>query len=72
MAKGLLCLTCVAMQAAPKNGWSALKHYEKESGRTPCGCDVVQHVNGYSGKLGYVITFAASAAGNGNGNGKSD
>lgn len=36
-----------------------------ECRRPPCGCDAVQHVSVYSEKLGYAITFGASAAGNG-------
>jgi len=36
-----------------------------ECGGQQCGCDAVQHVGVYSGKPGYAITFAASAAGSG-------
>jgi hypothetical protein len=60
------------MQAAPKNGWSVLKHDEKECGRSLCGYGAVQHVGAYSVRLGYAITFVASVAGNGNGNGNRD
>ena len=60
----------VAMLRGPKDG--VLRHYEKQCRRSLCGCDAVLHVNGYSVKLGYAITFVASVAGNGNGNGKSD
>lgn len=49
-----------------------LRHYEKQGRRSLCGCDAAQHVNGYSAKPGYAITFAASAAGNGNGDGNCD
>jgi hypothetical protein len=42
-----------------------LKHYGKKCGRSLCGFDAVQHVSVYSEKLGYAITFAASAAGKG-------
>jgi hypothetical protein len=50
----------------------ALRHCEKQCRRCLCGCDVVQHVNGYSVKPGYAITFVANVGGNGDGNGKSD
>jgi hypothetical protein len=41
------------MQAAAKNGWSVLKRYEKECGRSLCGCGAVQHVGAYSVRLGF-------------------
>jgi hypothetical protein len=46
-----------------------LRHYEKQSRRSLCGYGAVQHVNGYSAKPVYAITFVASVGGNGDGNG---
>jgi hypothetical protein len=43
------------MQAAPKNGWSVLKHYEKECGRSLFGCGAVQHVGADSVRLGHSL-----------------
>jgi hypothetical protein len=41
-------------------------------GGKKCGCDVVQRADGYSGKPGLPITFAANAAGSGSENGNRD
>ena len=62
----------VAMLAAKRWRAEALRDVEKQCRSLLCGCDAVQHVNGYSAKPAYAITFVASVVGNGDGNGKSD
>jgi hypothetical protein len=55
------------------NRWSCwVKSYEKKGRNSLCGCDAVQHANGYSENRRYAITFDASAVGNGNSYGKTD
>jgi hypothetical protein len=49
-----------------------VKSYEKKGRNSLCGCDAVQHANGYSENRRYAITFDASAVGNGNSYGKTD